>query len=106
MNGVVCMKRVYWMCYILSFALCVIGILCRDWLDILDKVFVIVGIALFLFTFARYSIGKAQRCPNCNAIIYKGHIRTVKRQQNGIVSCEKCGSLVCVDHSAKADSGK
>ena len=100
------MKRSYRICYILSLALCIIGILCRDWLDILDKVFAIAGVVLFLFTFARHSVSMAQRCPNCNAIIYKGHIRTVKRQQNGVVPCEKCGSLVCVDHAAKANAGK
>ena len=41
----------------------------------------------------------AQRCPNCNAIIYSGSIRTLARQKDGLVRCEKCGTLVRVIHS-------
>lgn len=98
------MKKVYWMCYILSLVLCLVGILCRDWLNILDKVFVLLSVALFLFTFLKHCTSLAPRCPNCNAIIYSGHIRTIKRQKDGIVPCEKCGSLVRVIHSKQNQS--
>ena len=92
------MKKAYWVCYIIALALCLVGILCRDWLNILDKVFVLLGVALFLFGFVKHCISKAPRCPNCNAIIYSGHIRTIVRQKDGMVPCEKCGSLVRVNH--------
>ena len=93
------MKKAYWVCHIISLALCLIGILCRDWLNILDKVFVLLGVTLILFTFVKQCISKAPRCPNCNTLIYSGHIRNIIRQKNGMVSCYKCGSLVCVNHS-------
>lgn len=93
------MKKAYWICYILSVVLCIIGIFCRDWLNILDKVFVLLGVGLFLFTLVKHCISMAPRCPNCNAIIYSGHIRNIKRQKDGIVPCEKCGSLVCAIYS-------
>ena len=92
------MKKVYWLCYIMSLALCLVGILCRDWLDILDKICVLLGVALFLFAFVKHCISKAPRCPNCNAMIYSGHIRNIFRQKNGMVPCYKCGSLVRVSH--------
>ena len=95
------MKKAYWVCYIISFALCLVGILCRDWLNILDKVFVLVGVPLFLFAFVKHCISKAPRCPNCNAIIYSGHIRTIVRQKDGMMPCEKCGSLVRIMYSKR-----
>lgn len=93
------MKKAYWICYILSLCFCVIGIVFRNWLNILDIIFVLLGVALLLFAFMQHCISKAQRCPNCNAIIYSGHIRTIARQKNGVVPCENCGNLVCVNHS-------
>lgn len=95
------MKKAYWVCYIIALVLCFVGILCRNWLDILDKAFVLLGVALFLFAFVKHCISKAQRCPNCNAIIYSGYIRTIARQKDGMMPCEKCGSLVCVNHSKR-----
>ena len=93
------MKKVYWVCYIISLTLCVIGLFCRDWLNILDKAFVLLGVALFLVGFVMHCISKAPRCPHCNAMIYSGHIRNIIRQKNGMVPCYKCGSLVRVNHS-------
>ena len=93
------MKKAYWVCYIIALALCLIGILSRDWLNILDKAFVLLGVALFLFAFVKHCIGKAPKCPNCNTVIYSGYIRTIARQKDGLVPCEKCGSLVCANHS-------
>lgn len=93
------MKKAYWIYYALSLCLCIVGIACRDRLNILDKLLVLLGAALFLITFARHCISKALRCPNCNTVIYTGHIRTVLRQQDGLVKCDKCGSLVRVKHS-------
>ena len=93
------MRKAYWVCYIISLALCLIGILCRDCLNILDKAFMLLGVALFLFTFTKHCISKAPRCPNCNTLIYSGHIRNIIRQKNGMVPCYKCGSLVRVNHS-------
>ena len=90
------------MYYIISLVLCLVGILCRDQLNILDKVFVLLGVVLSLFTFAKHCISKAQRCPHCNAVIHSGHIRTTARQNNGIVPCEKCGSLVRVNYSKRS----
>ena len=93
------MKSLYWIGYALSVCLCTAGILLKNRLNILDIVFVISGIALLLFTFAMHSIRKAQRCPNCNSLIYKGHIRSFTRQQSdGVVPCENCGILVRVNH--------
>ena len=90
------------MYYIISLALCLIGILCRDRLNLLDKAFVLLGVVLFLFTFAKHCISKAQRCPHCDAIIYSGHIRTAARQKDGTAPCEKCGSLVRVNDSKRS----
>ena len=98
------MKKVYWVCYIISITLCLVGIFCRNWMNILDKVCVILGVALFLFTFVRHCISKAPRCPNCNTMIYNGHIRNVVRQKDGMVPCYKCGSLVRVNHSNRNES--
>ena len=92
------MKKVYWVCYIISLALCLVGILCRDWLNILDKSLVLLGVALFLFAFVKHCISMAPKCPNCNATIYSGHIRNIKRQKDGMIPCEKCGSLVRINH--------
>ena len=88
------MKIRYLILYLLSAILCVTGILLRSRLNVLDVVFAVIGIALFLVTFARHSISLAPRCPNCGTILYRGHIRTMRRQENGIVTCEACGSLV------------
>ncbi len=93
------MKKSHWLCFVLALILCAVGIGCRNCLIVLDKVFVILGVALFLFVFVKHCFSKAQRCPNCNAIIYSGHIRTITSQKDGIVPCEKCGSLVRVNHS-------
>lgn len=95
------MKKVYWVCYIIALALCLAGILCRDLLIILDKAFVLFGVALFLFAFIKHCISKAPRCPNCNTMIYNGHIRNIVRQKDGMVPCYKCGSLVCVNYSKR-----
>lgn len=95
------MKKEYWIWYVLSIILCGIGVFCREWMNVLDKVFVLLGVALFLFGFVKHCISMAPRCPNCNAIIYSGHIRNIIRQKDGTVPCEKCGSLVCVDHSKR-----
>ena len=92
------MKKSYLICYIVSMFLFLVGIFCRDCLDILDKVFVVLGVVLFLFGFVKHCISVAPRCSNCNAIIYSGHIRNIKRQKDGTVPCEKCGSLVRVNH--------
>ena len=89
------------MWYSLAVILCAIGIGCRHWLAVLDKVLVFAGIAVFLLTFTRHCISKAKRCPNCNAIIYTGHIGTIAKQKDGMISCEKCGSLVCVDYGKR-----
>ena len=99
------MKRSYLLCYILALILCAAGIGCRNWMTVLDKVLVILGIALFLFVFAKHCFSKAQRCPNCKAVIYSGHIRTITSQKDGVVQCEKCGSLVRVNHS-KVDNNR
>ena len=93
------MKKAYCFNYLLSLCLCVMGIVFRNQLDFLDKIFVLLGVALFLFTFVRHCDSKAPRCPNCNAVIYSGHIRNIARQRDGVVPCEKCGSLVRVNHS-------
>ena len=93
------MKKAYIAGYILSVCFCVTGIVFRDRLNVLDILLVFLGVALFLFTFSRHCFSKAQRCPNCGAMIYRGHIRMIIRQQNGTVQCEKCGALVCVNHS-------
>lgn len=100
------MKKLYWLGYSLSLVLCLVGIAFHNWLIVLDKIFVILGVALFLFALLKHCISKAQRCPNCNAIIYRGHIRTIAKQKDGIVPCEKCGSLVCVNHTAKSKISK
>ena len=97
----VSMKKAYLVCYVISLALCLVGILCRDWLNVLDKVLVLSGVALFLLAFMKHCISKAPKCPNCNAVIYSGHIRTIARQKDGLVPCEKCGSLVCVDYTKR-----
>lgn len=91
--------RKYWLLYTLSVCFCVIGILCRDMLRIMDIVFVILGVVLFLFVFIKHCRRKAKRCPNCNALIYGGHIRTISRQKAGVVPCERCGSLVQISYS-------
>lgn len=93
------MKKGYWICYLLSVCFCVAGILCRDRLNVLDIALVILGIVLFLLAFGKHCISKAQRCPNCNAIIYRGHIRIIVGQKDGLVPCEKCGTLVRVKES-------
>lgn len=95
------MKKTYLIGYLVSFCLCMISIIFRNHLNILDKVFVFLAVALFLFTFLRYCTSKAPRCPNCNAVIYSGHIRNVARQRDGVIPCEKCGSLVRVNHSSQ-----
>ena len=93
------MKKAYIMGYIVSVCFCVVGIVFRERLNILDVILVLLGVAVFLFTFARHCFSKALRCPNCNATIHTGHIRTISRQQDGTIQCEKCGALVRVDYS-------
>lgn len=93
------MKKVHLLCFAAAFGFVVIGAVFRDWLHVLDIVFILLGVALFLLTFWRLCIGRAQRCPNCNAVIHSGHIRTIAGQENGMIPCETCGSLVCVNHS-------
>jgi len=92
-------RKGYWACYALSFCLLLSGIIFRDRLILLDKVFVLLGAGLFLLVFVRHCVSRAPRCPNCNAVIFSGHIRTIARQKDGRVPCEKCGSLVRVKHS-------
>ena len=93
------MKKAYIVGYILSACFCMTGIVFRDRLNVLDMILVLLGIALFLFAFARHCISKALRCPNCNATIHTGHIRTITGQQDGTIQCEKCGTLVRVGRS-------
>ena len=95
------MKKAYWLYYILSICCIAAGILLRDFSNALDLLLTLLGVALLLFTFARHCLSKAQRCPKCNAVIYSGHIRTIVRQKNGMIQCEKCGCLVCVNHSGR-----
>lgn len=90
------MRKIQWVCYILSLCSIVAAILLRDYLDVLDILLMIVGIAIFLTALGIQSIRNARRCPNCNAIIYGGHIRTIIRTKDGIYPCEKCGSLISV----------
>lgn len=92
------MKKAYLICFFLSFYLCAVGVVFRDWLNILDKLLVFSGVALFLFAFWQHCTGKALRCTNCNAIIRSGHIRTIVKQKEEIVQCENCGSLVRVHY--------
>lgn len=100
------MKKVHWICYLLALVLCLVGLLCHGWLNILDKVCVLLGVALFLFAFVKHCISKARRCPNCNTLIYSGHIRNIARQKNGMVPCYKCGSLICVNHAERNQATK
>jgi len=93
------MKKAYIAGYILSVCFCVTGIGFRDRLTVLDILLVLLGVAVFLLTFVRHCFSKAKRCPNCGAMIHTGHIRTISRQQDGTIQCEKCGTLVRVNHS-------
>lgn len=93
------MKKAHWICYATALGFCLAGILLRERLNVLDIVLVCLGVALFLLGFLLHSTSKAQRCPNCNAVIYRGHIRTVLRQKDGLFPCERCTALVCVDYS-------
>jgi len=89
-------KKKQWLWYVLSACMIGVGILFRDTWMFLDILLILSGIILFLYIWGWHCIKNAQRCPNCNAIIYGSHIRTMVRQKNGILSCEKCGSLVDV----------
>lgn len=95
------MKQSLWIWYLLSLCFVMIGIVFHTWLNVLDILLVFSGVALFLFTFWRHCISKAKRCPNCNAVIHSGHVRTISRQENGMIRCETCGSLVCVNHAVR-----
>ena len=92
------MKKKYRLHYIFSLVLCLRGLLSYSLSGMINIVFILLGIVWFLITFIRHCISMAQRCPNCNAIIYSGHIRTIARQKDGLVCCEKCGTLVRVIH--------
>ena len=95
------MKKVHLMGFVLSACFVALGVIFYSWLKVLDIILILLGIALFLVTFWEFSVSKAQRCPNCNGVIYTGHIRTIARQKDGVVQCEKCGTLVRVAQKAK-----
>lgn len=95
------MKKEHIICLVLSVCFIAVGIVFRAVLNVLDIILVLLGVGLFLFSFLRLCISKALRCPNCSAIIHSGHIRTIARQKDGIIQCEKCGSLVTVDYSCR-----
>lgn len=95
------MKQSYRRGYLLSACFVIAGIVFHAWLHLLDILLIVSGIVLFLLTFWRHCISRAKRCPNCNAVIHSGHIRTIAGQENGMVRCERCGSLVCVNHAAR-----
>ncbi len=90
------MKKEHIICFVLSVCFVAVGIVFRAVLNVLDIILVLLGVSLFLITFWRVCVSKAPRCPNCSAIIHSGHIRTIARQKDGIIQCEKCGSLVRV----------
>ena len=90
------MKKHHWLWYGVSVCMIAVALLLRDQLRILDSILVFSGTALFLATFWGHCIRKAQRCPNCGTVIYTGHIRTIAKQRDGLIPCEKCGTLVLV----------
>ncbi len=93
------MKKHIWICYVASICFCVAGAVFRDRFNVADILFMVSGVVLFLVAFACHCMSMAKRCPNCNAIIHTGHIRTIVRQKNGMIKCEKCGSLVRVKYN-------
>lgn len=79
-----------------ALSLCCIaaGVALHDRLHEASALLIVPGVALFLFALLRFCLSRAPRCPKCGAVIYRGHIRTIARQRDGLVPCEQCGTLV------------